>query len=223
MQTELGRWPGFVDSERWLARQLRTRLRSLADGASPLNSLRLRVFPRTPLPQYLVTLPDRSRYADYTRVPMPDFYFARVMRDLGMRESIARRTTYAELEQLLRRRIERQGPQLERSAAYLDSVLRLRQLAAQIRDRGGRVLFVRFPSSGMIRMLEERRFPRDRFWDELARHVDAPALHFDDVPALRDFTCPDGSHLDMRDRARFSAALAGALGIGARQPAAPAP
>lgn len=35
-----------------------------------------------------------------------------------------------------------------------------------------------------------------------------PGIHSDHEPALRGVDCPDGSHLDVRDRARFTDALA---------------
>lgn len=35
-----------------------------------------------------------------------------------------------------------------------------------------------------------------------------PGIHSGHEPALRGFDCPDGSHLDVRDRGRYTAALA---------------
>jgi hypothetical protein len=207
-------WSLFDDSERWLTRMFRGGLRSYADGASPMNSLHLRLLADVPVPQFLVTQRDRSRYMDYRKLPMPEYYLGRVMRNLGLHPGMARGVGNAELEAELRRRIENVAPMLDRSATYLEEVIALRDMAARIRNRGGRVYFVKMPTSGLITLLEERRFPRTHFWDELARNVDAPAVHFEDVPVLRTFECPDGSHLDMRDRARFTAALAEALGIG---------
>ena len=54
--------------------------------------------------------------------------------------------------------------------------------------------------------MEEQCFPRARYWNELAKGM--MALHFDDVPSLRSFTCPDGSHLDQKDKFQFTTALA---------------
>jgi hypothetical protein len=82
----------------------------------------------------------------------------------------------------------------------------VRTLAARIEQRGGRVLFVRFPTSGGMRASDERDFPRADYWDVLAASV--RAVHCEDVPALRGFTCPDESHLDVRDKRAFTRALA---------------
>lgn len=75
---------------------------------------------------------------------------------------------------------------------------------AKIRARGGDVAFVRFPSSGGFRELERRDFPRERYWDRLAREVDAVAIHFEDYPQLRDYPTPEWSHLSREDAVRFT-------------------
>ena len=85
------------------------------------------------------------------------------------------------------------------------------EAAAAIAARGGRVLFVRMPTSGAYRELADRHHPRGRFWDRFAAAADrvpgVAAVHFRDVPALADLRCPDGSHLDAADKPRFTAAI----------------
>ena len=69
--------PQMIDYEvieSYLTSRVRNSLRNYADGARPLTSLLTRIFVRDATPQYLVTLPDRSRLADYRLVPMPAFY-----------------------------------------------------------------------------------------------------------------------------------------------------
>ncbi len=66
--------------------------------------------------------------------------------------------------------------------------------------------------------MHERQSPRRQFWDQFARKTRATTLHFADVPALAAFQCPDGSHLDYRDRGRFTQHLAIALGLARRVP-----
>jgi hypothetical protein len=65
--------------------------------------------------------------------------------------------------------------------------------------------------SDYVKAINDRRYPREQFWDLFAADIGAPALHFEDYDTLRDFTCPDGSHLDRRDRTRFTVSLAQAL------------
>ena len=96
------------------------------------------------------------------------------------------------------------------------------QLAAarRIAARGGRVIFVRFPTAGRLRERVAERYPKQEFWDGFAARLAgarlaaadaAPgrlaAVHYEDVPALRAFDCPDGSHLSLDDRPAFTAAL----------------
>lgn len=94
------------------------------------------------------------------------------------------------------------------------SVTKLRQSIAQmrpwikaIRQRGGEVLFVHLPMSGNYWKTQEKLYPKNQYWDVFAREIGALALYFSDVPALKNFNCPDGSHLDKRDTERFTRAL----------------
>jgi hypothetical protein len=70
------------------------------------------------------------------------------------------------------------------------------------------VIFVRFPTSGVLWELEEQRYPRKDYWDVFAAESRAATVHFKDYPALARFQCPDGSHLDYRDAVPFTKALA---------------
>ena len=203
----------FALTEPWLENQLHVRLRSYADGARPLTALWSRLVRDNPVPQYLLMRQDRSRLADYSRVQMPEFYYARVMRNLQVRIPVRAYMTHEQMELELRQRVEAVAPMTGSVEQYLAGARLLAGLAARIREHGGSVGFLLLPSSKLVRLLEERRFPRALFWDRFAEAVSSPTLHFEDVPALREFTCPDGSHLDFRDQARFSAALVAAIGL----------
>lgn len=77
----------------------------------------------------------------------------------------------------------------------------------RIRARGGDVAFVRFPSSGRFLAAETRDFPRERYWDRLARELDAVAIYYEDHAALRGYDTPEWSHLSREDAERFTRAL----------------
>lgn len=77
----------------------------------------------------------------------------------------------------------------------------------QIRARGGQVLFVRCPSSGLYRQMETRNFPRVEYWDRLLAYTHTPGIYYADYPALAGFECPEWSHLSPRDAATFTRAL----------------
>jgi hypothetical protein len=201
----------FHWAEARLGQLARLHLRSYADGARPVTSFLLRVLPSNEAPQYLVTLPDRSRLADYTRVPMPAFYLARAARNAGLAGPPPARDA-DDLVRKLRAHIATLRP--KDNAAYLREVDRLLRASAAIEARGGHVRFVAMPTSGLVREAESAFFPRAEFYDRLAARAGGRALHSADVPALARFQCPDGSHLDYRDRAAFTEALVDALGLG---------
>ncbi len=133
--------------------------------------------------QYLTMRPDRWKMADYAAI---DLQKARAVRQGRTREGL-----------------------LTARLANMDGLLRRVSSAVRaIRNRGGQVVFVRFPSSGTVLELEEQAFPRARYWDVFAAGIPAPAIHFLDYPALAGFECPEGSHLDYRDATPFTKALA---------------
>ena len=73
----------------------------------------------------------------------------------------------------------------------------------RIQARGGRVVFARFPSTGEVLAVDEAMRSRREHWDRFAARTAAETLHFQDVPGLAGFDCPDGAHLDRGDTARF--------------------
>jgi len=89
----------------------------------------------------------------------------------------------------------------------LERVEHIRRLAKRIEERGGKVAFVRFPSGGMVRKLEQETWPRQSYWDVFANRVEAAAVHFEDHPSLRRFDTPDGTHLDVKDAKEFTREL----------------
>jgi len=194
----------FESSESALVKVRQAWMRSYADGAGPWMALSMRVMVPNAVPQYLVTLPDRQREANYSVVPMPGFYFQRVMRNAGI-EKPPTAPDFASLNQMLSARIDQlqplDAPDLGGRASHIAA------LVHRIEERGGAVIFVMFPRSGLVWSADERRFPRSRYWDRFITLTGAHGVHFEDVPALSAFRCPDGSHLDFRDQAAFTNAL----------------
>ena len=77
----------------------------------------------------------------------------------------------------------------------------------RIRARGGRVLFVLYPSDGALRDIEEKGFPRRRWWDALLAATGAPGIHYRDHRELAGFKCPEWSHLSAADSVEFTRRL----------------
>jgi hypothetical protein len=101
-----------------------------------------------------------------------------------------------------------QGTTYEQWLAHLDEI---EDAVRRIQARGGRVLFLRCVSDGPVRIIEEHFFPRAKYWDIFARSTSAVAIHFEDVPAMRAFSCPEWVHLDHRDTIKFTRILADEL------------
>jgi hypothetical protein len=76
-----------------------------------------------------------------------------------------------------------------------------------IRERGGEVVFLRAPSTGPFREIENAAFPRDKNWDVLLDRAGAVGVHFEDHADLRDVTVPEWSHIRAGDTDRFTRAL----------------
>jgi hypothetical protein len=154
---------------------------------------------------YLTTRDTRERLGDYTLVLQPQFYAARVMRHFGKENVIIGSVNFEQFQQAYGVAIEQLRPFDD--ARFLAMLAHIMNAVAAIEQRGGRVVFVRFPSDKMVWQIDRRRFPRARFWQPLVdRHP--RTIHFKDYPELDSFALPDGAHLDMRDRAMFTDALA---------------
>jgi hypothetical protein len=211
-QHSRGALPDFDASESYLTDWLHGRLRSYADGTRPLTALLLRILQKGPTPQYLRMLPDREVLADYSQVPQPQFYYRRVMRNLGQEVPTAGRS-YRDIENDMAARIAALPPFDDK--LFLTSLPAMADTTRNIQAHGGRVLYATFPTSGYVRLIDDKRFPRPLFWDRFTAAVSAPHLNFEDIPSLRSFYCPDGSHLDYRDRPLFTQRLVRALQLGA--------
>lgn len=94
---------------------------------------------------------------------------------------------------------------------WLRNLQEIRSWVNLIQARGGEVIFYSPPISGLHREMEERIYPRTQYWDELAPRTGAISLHADDEPALRNFPLPDETHIDYREKTRYTQLLVDAL------------
>jgi hypothetical protein len=78
----------------------------------------------------------------------------------------------------------------------------------KIEARGGRVVFIRFPSTGKFLEIENQIRPRKDYWDRLVEMTGAPGIYFADYPELSGFDCPEWSHLTRSDAVIFTNGLA---------------
>lgn len=136
-----------------------------------------------PEPFYLQTYADRSRAADYSK-----------MQDLaGHKEERVRR---------MRAAAEKEPPQSFED--WQDDLKTVAGWVRSIQSRGGQVIFIRFPTSGEHWELDERRYPRVKFWNRISELTKAPTFHFQDIEGMSTYDLPDTSHLDAKDREAFT-------------------
>jgi hypothetical protein len=178
--------PAVGAAEGHLREVLQARL-ALLQPSLDLHTVTKRVVQGQGLPQpsYVQLRADRFMVADYTKVDKA-----------------------RQLRHWLARARERQPP----SAAELQQVLAaVSQSYQQLRQRGGRVIFVRMISSLELRRVEDELFPPQVYWDDLLRVTGAQGIYDSEVSGAEALSCPDGSHLDAAQAATFSAGLADLL------------
>ena len=208
-------WPTYQNLDARLAETIRQRLVNYADGARPLDSLANRITNPKAMPQYLLSLPDRSRLADYQRVSMPDFYLSRVLRHLGNPPEFDISQPQTALMDQLSRHIGELQPE-SASGQPAQGMNDLETSISAIQSRGGRVIILQMPTSGLILEADSRRFPRALYWDRVVASTTATTIHWQDHPDLSGFFCPDGSHLDKRDTKAFTEKLVAVAGLSRR-------
>lgn len=141
-------------------------------------------------PNYLSTYEDRSRAADYSKTDIERHKTMRLHKvDVHYRTLSERIST-----DLLKRQTNI-----------------LEQAVTAIEKRGGSVIFVRFPVSDEHWEIDERYFPRLKYWDPITTITSAKVIHFRDIGGMKDLQCPDTSHLDRRDTRPFTESLVAEL------------
>jgi hypothetical protein len=187
------RWIREYNEQRWSSR-LETRLSILIErsfvfrytGLQPDQLWENFQESRGPYPLYAPMRPDRYRAMDFSMTDVDRIRQGRIRREKEFQEKAAPLS----------------------DERFMEKVARIDQMVQKIENRGGRVIFIRLPSTGVVRRIEDQTWPREKYWDILAVNTQANAIHFEDYPSLSQFDCPDGSHLDVRDARIFTRSLA---------------
>jgi hypothetical protein len=87
----------------------------------------------------------------------------------------------------------------------------IRTNVAKIRRRGGKVIFVRTPSSGPMAEAEEKKYPREKYWNQLLTYAHSDGIHYRDYATTRDLDCPEWSHLSPKDAVLYTRQLTSIL------------
>ena len=140
--------------------------------------------------------------------PMPPFHDFRntdITRNLRMTERTATDTSFARTIKDVWMFFSNSGagrvPEREATTEFfVENVQKLK-------ERGGKVILLRCPSTGDLRDFELEKFPRSEYWDELVSKAEVPSYYFEDHPELKDYDCPEWSHLSGPDADRFTEAF----------------
>lgn len=181
----LWRVPGAL-ANRYLASHAQARLAVLAVGGRRIVTS-LAGKRRWPAPAWVAIDRDRTSHGDY-----------RLAEPAALRSKADRRVAGLP-----------PAPAADAWLAILEH--HLEPLVRRIRARGGDVVVVKMPISGRLAERVDELYPRRLYWDAFAARSGAHVIHFRDLPAMADLTCPDEMHLDQRDQAAFTRALVEAM------------
>jgi len=156
-----------------------------------------------------ITRRNRQTDADYSMVKMPVYYMERVLRHLGKEAGSPGLRNMQEFNTYMEDEI-RKLP-MGSTAEFLEGLRRLILLTDAIHAHGGKVIYLRMPTDKHIRIIDEKRYPRRLFWDRLTTIPYASTINSRDYPGLQFMDLPDGSHIDIHDKTRFTRNLAGIL------------
>ncbi len=94
---------------------------------------------------------------------------------------------------------------------WLKEIMTTEPLVQKIHARGGRVIFLRMPTTKEYLAVEYQQYPKSDYWDKFEAATSAETIHFEDVAAMKTFILPDRSHINMPDRTRFTNVLSVAM------------
>ncbi|MBK9256072.1 MAG: hypothetical protein IPM42_11325 [Saprospiraceae bacterium] len=89
-------------------------------------------------------------------------------------------------------------PQKDSTIAYFT------RYAEKFMQRGGNIILLRCPVSGLLKERETTNFPREEFWDELLKQSGVKGYNFEDYEQFSDLQCPEWSHLSAQDADFFT-------------------
>jgi len=92
-----------------------------------------------------------------------------------------------------------------------EAVSFVEDLVKQFNGRGGNLVFLQSPSTGFYKELEAKNQPRTEFWDVLLQTTGAKGYHYEDYESLKNFDCPEWSHLSGEDADKFTRAFVNIL------------
>ena len=196
----------FPQKEQMLKAKLQS-VSALYANILPLDKLVPRLLESEKLQKtYLKTLPSRERNADYSLVKMPDFYLQRAERNLGYPLPAQAYESYEDFQSSVIRIAKENYKEFNTDPRRFN---RIKSAIKKLQQRGVVVVIARFPLSGLVEDISDIRLPKD-LWDKVISDLDVISIDYRDYPQLA-YQLPDGSHLDITQKAEFTQRFADIL------------
>lgn len=97
-------------------------------------------------------------------------------------------------------------PAIEEKA--LEQILfEIKSAVDKIKNRGGKVLFIRTPCSGPMEEAEKKKYPRKEYWDRMLAYTKTSGIHYEDDTRTAQLDCPEWSHLSPADAVLYTGHL----------------
>lgn len=95
----------------------------------------------------------------------------------------------------------------ERSADWLSGLSEVADWVHSIESRGGKVIFYTPPVSGRQYELEQRYYPRERYWNAFLLNYSLNGFAAKDIPLVASILLPDESHMHFTDKEKYTRAI----------------
>ena len=90
---------------------------------------------------------------------------------------------------------------------WLSNLIQIEGWVDSIKSRGGDVIFYSPPVSGRQITLSEKGYPRHLYWDVFISTLGVKGVLSEDIQGMEKFILPDESHIDYRDKSRYTKTL----------------
>lgn len=149
-----------------------------------------------------IKLPGRTKYSDFP--PFNRFQDIDINRNVRMKDRMLTDTAFANsVKAVWKGMTDEDFPPPDKDGTIAFFLKDLEKLKA----RGGKVILLRLPSSGIFHDLESKVLPRKDFWDVLVQKANVPAYYYSDYNELSGFELPEWSHLSGPDAIVFTERL----------------
>lgn len=158
------------------------------------------------LPALLDLLPIGNRPRAQVPPKFPPFlYTLETNRQAALLEKVSSDPSYASRIQLIWQGLFTVPGADDTAAGYV--IGEYARSVETIRARGGKIIFVRPPSTGWLLEKENEITPRRRFWDRLIQTTGTAGYHFQDYIEQARLDCPEWSHLTEKDSFIYTESL----------------